>query len=340
MIPADPVADPVAVPAGDPAALRAAASTLSASAETLDGAATTVERAVATAVPSAWAGTAARSCASAEERAVADCRALVRAVREAAAAVAQLAAELSEAIDDARRAAGQAADVSAAILRADRTAAAAGPSELPALRRHAHQLATEATRARLHGEAATERARLANLAAAAAFDQITASLPQAATLAADCTTETRTALDRQLATFPESVFSLGMLLTTGGAVIDAARKKDKGKGGGRAGGTAGGGGGPSTGKPPQDRDQRQRIMPGAIWTKEEAARKAREMGFVNTPYRPENEPVYKKGRRYISRDRTGHHGEAWKMGYDPWGLSRPETRLGTYNKDLTQRVRD
>ncbi len=64
------------------------------------------------------------------------------------------------------------------------------------------------------------------------------------------------------------------------------------------------------------------------------------MGFVNTPYRPENEPVYKKGRRYISRDRTGHHGEAWKMGYDPWGLSRPETRLGTYNKDLTQRVRD
>src|SRR6266511_744330 len=166
LIPADPVADPVAVPAGDPAALRAAASTLSASAETLDGAATTVEQAVATAVPSAWAGTAARSCASAEERAVADCRALVRAVREAAAAVAQLAAELSEAIDDARRAAGQAADVSAAILRADRTAAAAGPSELPALRRHAHQLASEATRARLHGEAATERARLANLAAA------------------------------------------------------------------------------------------------------------------------------------------------------------------------------
>jgi hypothetical protein len=130
-----------------------------------------------------------------------------------------------------------------------------------------------------------------------------------------------------------------MLLAAGGVVINPAKTKgNKGKRGGRARGAASGGGGPSGGKPPKDRGRRERIMPGAIWTKEEAAKKAREMGFVLRPERPEGEPVYKKGRLYISRDRTGHNGGAWKMGYNLWGLSRPETRLGTYNKDLTQRV--
>jgi uncharacterized protein YukE len=80
---ADAVAAPgaVAVPAGDPAELRAAASTLSASAEALDGAAATAEAVIGAAVPTAWAGTAARSCGDAQQRAVADCRALVRAMR-------------------------------------------------------------------------------------------------------------------------------------------------------------------------------------------------------------------------------------------------------------------
>ncbi|HEX6679002.1 MAG TPA: hypothetical protein VF486_28795, partial [Actinomycetes bacterium] len=299
-------ADPVAVPAGDPTALRAAASTLSASAEAQDSAAATVAAVAGTAVPPAWTGTAASSCAGAEERAVADCRALVRAMREAAAAVAQLAAELAEAVDDARRAAGQAADLAAAQRRLDHVAVVASPSDLPSLQRRADRLASEATGIQHRSAAAAERARLANLAAAAAFDQVTASLPQVATLTADCppTTRaaTRSAIDAQLAvllgrpltvtespedpdaTLPESVFGLGMLLAGGGVVINPAKKKGKGKRGGQAGRATSGAGGPSGGKPPKDEGQKQRVMPGPVWTADEAKAKAREMGWTKTNY--------------------------------------------------------
>jgi hypothetical protein len=44
-------------------------------------AAATAEAVIGAAVPTGWAGTAARSCGDAQQRAVADCRALVRAMR-------------------------------------------------------------------------------------------------------------------------------------------------------------------------------------------------------------------------------------------------------------------
>jgi len=356
-------AEPVAVPAGDPAALRAAASTLSASAEALEGAAAAVAGVAGTAVPAAWTGLAARSCAGAEERSVSGCRALVRAMREAAAAVAQLAAELAEAVGDARRAAGQAADLAAAQRRLDRLAVGASPSELPTLQRHADQLATEATSIQQRSATAAERARLANLAAAAAFDQITASLPQVATLAADCPpatrAATRSAIDAQLAallgqpltvtgspedpdaTLSESVFGLGMLLAGGGVVINPAKKKGKGKRGGQAGGAGGvGGGGPGSGRPPEEADPKQRAAPGPVWDGDEAERKALEMGFAKTNYLSKGEAVYLKGRRYISRDLTGHNGGAWKMASSPRGLLRKQTRMGTFDKALEQRLGD
>jgi hypothetical protein len=131
-----------------------------------------------------------------------------------------------------------------------------------------------------------------------------------------------------------------MLLTTGGAVIDAARKKDKGKGGGRAGGATGGGGGPSTGKPPQDQGSRRRVDPGPIWDRDEAERKALEMGFVKTNFLAKGEAVYRRGRRYISRDMTGHNGGAWKMASSPRRLLRKQTRMGTYDRSLEQRLGD
>lgn len=249
MILADAVAAPgaVAVPAGDPAELRAAASTLSASAEALDGAAATAEAVIGAAVPTAWAGTAARSCGDAQQRAVADCRALVRAMREAAAAVAQLAAELEEAIRDARHVALQAADVAAAMLRIDRMTLevhAADLSELPAMQARARQLANEEAHLRALGAAAAERARLANLTAAAAFDQVTATLPRIATLGAACPPATRTQLAALLGrpvaatTTPadqdrDSLLGLGAFLA-GGVLVDFA-KKGKGRTGSRTG---------------------------------------------------------------------------------------------------------
>jgi hypothetical protein len=53
-----------------------------------------------------------------------------------------------------------------------------------------------------------------------------------------------------------------------------------------------------------------------------------------------DEAVFKKGRRYISRDEDGHNGGAWKMADSPEKLRSKELRMGTYNKDLTQRVGD
>jgi uncharacterized protein YukE len=347
---ADAVAAPgsLAVPAGDPAELRAAASTLSASAEALDGAAATAEAVTGAAVPTAWAGTAARSCGDAQQRAVADCRALVRAMREAAAAVAQLAAELEEAIRDARHVALQAADVAAAMLRIDRMTLevhAADLSELPAMQARARQLANEEAHLRAVGAAAAERARLANLTAAAAFDQVTATLPRIATLGAACPPATRTQLaalfGRTVAatTTPadqdtDSLLGLGAFLA-GGVLVDFA-KKGKGRTGSRPGAGAVPGGGPGSGGPLDQLRERRR----PIWSAAEAHRKALDMGFVKLHERSSDEAIYRKGRRYISRDLDGHNGGAWKMGYGPDKLKDRTTRLGTYNMDLTQRVGD
>jgi hypothetical protein len=81
-------------------------------------------------------------------------------MREAAAAVAQLAAELDEAIRDARHAALQAADVAAAMLRIERMTLevrAADPSALPALQARARRLAADSAHLRSRGTAAAER---------------------------------------------------------------------------------------------------------------------------------------------------------------------------------------
>ncbi len=132
-----------------------------------------------------------------------------------------------------------------------------------------------------------------------------------------------------------------MLLAGGGVVVNPAKKKNKSRRGGRATQPeAAPSGGPSPGEPPKDGGQKQRVMPGAIWTREEAERKALEMGFAKTKLRSMNQVVYKKGRLYIARDRTGHTGGAWKLGYQPAKLHLRTARLGTYNKDLTQRVAD
>jgi uncharacterized protein YukE len=304
---ADP--GPVAVPAGDPAELRAAASTLSASAEALEGAAALAEAVVGAAVPAAWAGSAASSCASAQERSVTDCRTLVRAMREGAAAVAQLAAELDEAVSDARRAAAE----------------------------------TEAARGSTLGAAAGERARLANLAAAAAFDRVAGTLAAIAPLGAGCAPVTRARLLAATGAPAEQdveyLLGLGAFLA-GGALVDYARKgkgKDRGS---RAGPGVAPGGGPGLGGSRETLGRRQRAIGESVWSAKEAEEKALAMGFVKTNYRSMGQAVFRKGRRYISRDETSHARGAWKVAYAPDKLKAKETRLGTYNEDLTQRLGD
>ena len=38
--------------------------------------------------------------------------------------------------------------------------------------------------------------------------------------------------------------------------------------------------------------------------------------------------------RFITRDRTGHKGGAWKMNNKPSGFNSTKTRLGTYDENL------
>jgi hypothetical protein len=170
------------------------------------------------------------------------------------------------------------------------------------------------------------------------------TLPRIATIGAACPPATRAQLAARLgrpvaATTPadqdtESLLGLGAFLA-GGVLVDFA-KKGKGRAGSRPGAGATPAGGPASGEPPDQLRERGR----PIWSAAEAHRKAIAMGFVKMNQRSSGEAIYRKGRRYISRDLDGHNGGAWKMGYVSDRLRNRTTRLGTYNKDLTQRVGD
>jgi Novel toxin 21 len=47
-----------------------------------------------------------------------------------------------------------------------------------------------------------------------------------------------------------------------------------------------------------------------------------------------------KGLTYISPDVDSHNGGTWKAASSVENLAKKETRLGTYNEDLTVRVGD
>jgi hypothetical protein len=75
-------------------------------------------------------------------------------------------------------------------------------------------------------------------------------------------------------------------------------------------------------------------------TPAEAKALAEAMGYVKTNFRSHGQPVYKKGKSYISRDVDGHCGGVWKEASSPEDLASKTTRNGTYNADLTERLGD
>jgi hypothetical protein len=222
---------------------------------------------------------------------------------------------------------------------------AADLTELPAMQARARQLANEEAHLRALGVAAAERARLANLTAAAAFDQVTATLPRIATLGAACPPSTRTQLAALLGrpvaatTTPadqdtDSLLGLGAFLA-GGVLVDFA-KKGKGRTGSRTGAGAVPGGGPGSGGPLDQLRERRR----PIWSAAEAHRSARHgirqaaRAIEGRGYLPEGSAVHLARSRWPQRRRL-------EDGlYISDKLRSRTTRLGTYNKDLTQRVGD
>lgn len=63
---------------------------------------------------------------------------------------------------------------------------------------------------------------------------------------------------------------------------------------------------------------------------------AASLGYRKTNYRSHGQPVYKKGRRYISPDIDSHIGGIWKMADSVKNLGSKRTRMGTYDKDLNR----
>ncbi|MGL4306894.1 MAG: toxin C-terminal domain-containing protein [Mycobacteriaceae bacterium] len=63
------------------------------------------------------------------------------------------------------------------------------------------------------------------------------------------------------------------------------------------------------------------------------------LGYAKMNERTRNEmPIFKKDNKYISFDRDGHNGGVWKMADSVEELNSKQTRLGTYNYDLTVQI--
>ena len=69
----------------------------------------------------------------------------------------------------------------------------------------------------------------------------------------------------------------------------------------------------------------------------EAYAAAKELGYRKIKERTRNDAViFKKGNSYISRDKDGHNGGAWKEASSPEKLNKKETRNGTFDKNLNR----
>ena len=63
---------------------------------------------------------------------------------------------------------------------------------------------------------------------------------------------------------------------------------------------------------------------------------AKKLKFEKTNYRSHNQPVFKKGNRYITPDVDCHNGGVWKMADSVENLAKKQTRMGTYDINLNR----
>jgi len=72
----------------------------------------------------------------------------------------------------------------------------------------------------------------------------------------------------------------------------------------------------------------------------EATEAANNLGFKKIKETVHGQAVFKKGRRYITRDVDSHNGGAWKMAFSVKDLGSKSTRSGTFSADLKTRIGD
>jgi hypothetical protein len=64
---------------------------------------------------------------------------------------------------------------------------------------------------------------------------------------------------------------------------------------------------------------------------------AERLGFQKTSHRSHGQPVYRRGRLYITPDVDAHNVTGgWKMADSVRNLRSKQTRMGTYDADLNQ----
>ncbi|WP_207655546.1 toxin C-terminal domain-containing protein, partial [Desulfocucumis palustris] len=69
-------------------------------------------------------------------------------------------------------------------------------------------------------------------------------------------------------------------------------------------------------------------------TAKQASEAAKKLGFEKTKYTSHGQPVFKKGKTYITPDVDSHIGGVWKAAGSVEGLSKKSTRWGSYDADL------
>ncbi|WP_054617805.1 toxin C-terminal domain-containing protein [Neisseria sp. 83E34] len=74
-------------------------------------------------------------------------------------------------------------------------------------------------------------------------------------------------------------------------------------------------------------------------TTAEATKAAEKIGYRRTVYEA-TKSAKVKGLQYITPDVDNHKGGAWKAAKTVAGLGSKQTRLGTYNENLTVRIGD
>jgi len=74
----------------------------------------------------------------------------------------------------------------------------------------------------------------------------------------------------------------------------------------------------------------------SIMNKMDYEQLARKLGFERIKERSHGQPIYKKGRRYITPDVDQHNGGVWKMADSIENLRSKATRMGTYDKELNR----
>ena len=82
-----------------------------------------------------------------------------------------------------------------------------------------------------------------------------------------------------------------------------------------------------------------RVLEGPVFkTTKEATQAAEALGYKRTNETINGQAVYTDGKSFISRDVDGHNGGAWKVADSIKQLGAKDTRIGTFNADLTKKI--